>query len=1023
MLIDHRRYVFFILMLLPSLCIGKNTLILSTGTETGSYYPTGLAISQIVERSGEHKIDVIDSSGSDENLRELIDGNVNLAIVQADILHKFRFSQEGEEYYKYKDRSQNIKTIVALFPEYIQILVRADDDIINIFKLDGEDVYIGKEKSGTRLNAIDILSFFGIKYTQKIGGEITKFSEAVSALKNNKIRAIFDTSGVFNKDPEMRILPIDRDLARQFIKEYPYYVHKNIETKINGNVDLFVTRAILVARENSLSEYDANYIAREIFENQYDLEKNVDKNVQFFYGDSMVRKISQNLHLGAKNYFLSKDIIANTGGAFYSVIAFSVIVVVIAISQWGKSLKLSTKIFIRRLMLFRFKNITPKNIWIGFLNFITNSVWRIAVAFFFLALSIGISIILYYETAYSNLHDVENPFSGKGLWDVLYWVTTFGITGFNQDIYPNSLQAKISAIAIPIVAVFGAIFTMMFGFFQKSHRADKEQRGLDLPELGGHVIICGWNDRVPKLIREITSDFSPKKHIQVVVIAEMDEEKPLEKYNFQRRRVYYLRGISSNYKILEKASLLNSSAAIIVADKNKVSRRNLRGIYTNVAIRSLVDKSIEEYKIISELYYPENKTYFVESGVTKMVCLEQTPIRFISHACVNPGISNIIIDLLSFGPPYQAKVVGLSDQLLKKVSSKLIGRTLSETIMILRNSGLLLLSLYRKHGESEHSALELNFKETNSPYIINHENSDSIRISKNDKFLIVNPVTEKRKEHSHSKFFKNGCTAQTYGDNEYLMIIGDGDACLPLISILQGTCQNILYILVDGHSKDSLNVQSYGNVKVIYTKMIDSNFAILNQSDLNLVTRVIIPSSKSEKNTNDLGIYQDDYTMMLSKSVLNIYKKCECICKDNIHILAEIKDHNNMSLFHDIGITQPVPTNIFIDNMLSQMVFHGGMVSEFFLKTMDLSSNNTKARLVKLSVVQLERIVEVDVKSKVYDEILELGLTSRIQLLAIEKASCGDIILNPPINSENSKYPILEHDYLYVFLSGKVSLH
>lgn len=128
-------------------------LRLGTGGMTGLYYPVGVALCRLVNQ---HRRDTglrcaaTPSEGSAANIAALQAGDDAFAIVQSDV-------QAAAVAGDYPD----LRAVMALYPEALTVVARADAGVTRIEDLAGKRVWIGPEGSGTRALAEALIAALG----------------------------------------------------------------------------------------------------------------------------------------------------------------------------------------------------------------------------------------------------------------------------------------------------------------------------------------------------------------------------------------------------------------------------------------------------------------------------------------------------------------------------------------------------------------------------------------------------------------------------------------------------------------------------------------------------------------------------------------------------------------------------------------------------------------------------------------------------------------------------------------------
>ncbi|HYG59319.1 MAG TPA: TAXI family TRAP transporter solute-binding subunit, partial [Symbiobacteriaceae bacterium] len=197
------------------------------------------------------------TNASVANIRQLGKKEVDLALIQNDTADygrngKEAFAEQNEKY-------TNYMAIAALYPEVVQIVVRADSNIQTIADLKGKKIVVGAAASGTELAARQILSAYGMSYKDKKDVEplFLSFAEGATAFKDKQADALVIVSGVPNSSladvqtaTDIRLLPIEADKLK---KDYPFYVSytakANTYKGMSKDTTVVALLAVLVVRD------------------------------------------------------------------------------------------------------------------------------------------------------------------------------------------------------------------------------------------------------------------------------------------------------------------------------------------------------------------------------------------------------------------------------------------------------------------------------------------------------------------------------------------------------------------------------------------------------------------------------------------------------------------------------------------------------------------------------------------------------------------------------------------------------
>src|SRR5436853_3035900 len=165
-----------------------------TGGTSGVYYPLGVAIGKIFsDRIPNVKTQVQATKASVENLVLLQQGRGELAFTLGDSL---KAAWEGDEEAGFKTKLTKLRTIGAIYPNYIQIVATADSGIKTLADLKGKSLSVGAPKSGTELNSRAILAAAGLSYKDLGKVEYLPFAESVDLMKNRQLNATLQSAGL-----------------------------------------------------------------------------------------------------------------------------------------------------------------------------------------------------------------------------------------------------------------------------------------------------------------------------------------------------------------------------------------------------------------------------------------------------------------------------------------------------------------------------------------------------------------------------------------------------------------------------------------------------------------------------------------------------------------------------------------------------------------------------------------------------------------------------------------------------------
>jgi TRAP transporter TAXI family solute receptor len=287
-------------------------LILATGGTAGTYYPFGGAMAKIWNsKIPGMNVTAQTTGASAENIRLINRKEAELALVQSDILD---FAYQGKE--TFKEKITSVSAIAVLYPEIIQIVVRAESPIKSFADLKGMKVGVGAPGSGTEANFRQLLDVYGMK-KEDVKGQFLSFAESADQFKDKHIDAFIVTAGIPNSaimdistQHSIRLLNLPPDIISKLTQKYPFLspakVPANTYKGQTEDVNTVAVNAVLVA-SNELKEDVVYSLTKALFENQAELASAHAKGKELSL-ETAVKGVSIPFHPGAVKYYKEKGL-------------------------------------------------------------------------------------------------------------------------------------------------------------------------------------------------------------------------------------------------------------------------------------------------------------------------------------------------------------------------------------------------------------------------------------------------------------------------------------------------------------------------------------------------------------------------------------------------------------------------------------------------------------------------------------------------------------------------------------------
>ncbi|MFA6224244.1 MAG: TAXI family TRAP transporter solute-binding subunit [Desulfomonilaceae bacterium] len=297
-------------------------LTIGTGGVTGVYYPTGNAISKLMNEKKSiygFKVTAEATGGSVFNINALGVGDLDFGLSQSD---KASQAWSGQEEWAEKGPRKELRGVFCLNSETVCLIASVNSGIKSCSDLKGKIVGVGNPGSGTRQNAQDALSTCGLKFDDLAQAEGIKPIEAASLLQDGRLDAFFYTVGHPNGSlkeaaaggTRVRFIPF-HDVEALLLKN-PFYSKASIPVRLYSGFDnsedvpTFGVRACFLTTDK-MSDTVVYSITKEVFEN-FDTFRNLHPSFSNLKKEDMVTDLPVPLHPGALKYYKEVGLGAKT---------------------------------------------------------------------------------------------------------------------------------------------------------------------------------------------------------------------------------------------------------------------------------------------------------------------------------------------------------------------------------------------------------------------------------------------------------------------------------------------------------------------------------------------------------------------------------------------------------------------------------------------------------------------------------------------------------------------------------------
>lgn len=258
--------------------------------------------------------------------------------------------------------------------------------------------------------------------------------------------------------------------------------------------------------------------------------------------------------------------------------------------------------------------------------------WIFVIALLTLFFFLSTIIIYHFERQY----DPELTFFEAVRIVLVFFLGEYGDT-------PKTVVGRVISVLLFVVGIVivATLIGKIASVFVNVKMEVRMPRGVE-----GHIVMCNWNDRGDRIIKEIHSPMAAPE-TEIIIITDKDINEEELRVSSAYEKVFFIRSDPTLHEVLRKARAHIAQSVIILADSD-CSDPDAKTALIALAITKLEKGMTRKPHIVAEVINHHKIQHLLDAGVDEWVCSSDYGLGIIAQCALYGKLSDVYQQLLTY---------------------------------------------------------------------------------------------------------------------------------------------------------------------------------------------------------------------------------------------------------------------------------------------------------------------------------------------------------------------------------------